>query len=72
VVVNAGIDDSRRLTGVSHYRRSSPPNSTRFSPTASWRCWELDSLTLGQQRTTMVAGDGEAVRLASGVDTGKL
>jgi hypothetical protein len=33
----------RRLTGVSHYRRSGPPNSIRFSPPASWRRGELDS-----------------------------
>jgi hypothetical protein len=61
-----------RLAGVSHYRRSGPPNSTRFSPTASWLRGELHSLTLGRQRMTAAAGDGEAVRLASGVDAGKL
>jgi hypothetical protein len=61
-----------RLAGVSRYRCSSPPNSARFSPTASWRRRELDSLTLGRQRTAVVAGDGEAVRLASGVDASKL
>jgi hypothetical protein len=38
----------------------------------SWRCGELDSLTLGWQRTVMAAGDGEVVQLASGVDDGKL
>jgi hypothetical protein len=62
----------RWLTGVSHYRCSSPPNSTRFSPTASWRRGELDLLTLGQQRMAVAAGDGEAVRLASGFDASKL
>jgi hypothetical protein len=62
----------RRLPGVSHYRHSDPPNSTRFSPTISWRRGELDSLTLGRQRTTVAAGDGEAIQLASGVDAGKL
>jgi hypothetical protein len=61
-----------RLTGVSRYRRSGPPNSTRFSPTALWRRGELDSLTLGRQRTAVAAGDGETVRLASGVDASKL
>jgi hypothetical protein len=39
---------------------------------ASWRCGELDSLTLGWQRTVVVASDGEAVRLASGVDAGMI
>jgi hypothetical protein len=76
VVVNAGMNDLRRLdrqgrrdrgnapgprrwlAGVSHYRRSGPPNSTRFSPTASWRRGELDSLTLGWQRTAVATGDG--------------
>jgi hypothetical protein len=62
----------QRLDGVSRYHRSGPPNSTRFSPTASWRCKELDSLTLGRQQTTVATGDGEAVQLASGIDTGKL
>jgi hypothetical protein len=38
----------------------------------SWRRGELDSLTLGRQRTVMAAGDGEVVQLASGVDDGKL
>jgi hypothetical protein len=38
----------------------------------SWRREELDSLTLGWQRTAVAAGNGEEVRLASGVDTGKL
>jgi hypothetical protein len=62
----------RRLTGVSRYSRSGPPNLARFSPKASWRRGELDSLTLGQQQTMVVTGDGEAVRLASGIDTSKL
>jgi hypothetical protein len=60
------------LAGVSHYRCSGPPNSTRFSPTTLWRHGELDSLTLRRQRTAVAAGDGEAVRLASSVDAGKL
>jgi hypothetical protein len=54
------------LAGVSHYRRSGPLNSTRFSPTAPWRRGELDSLTLWRQQTAVTAGDCEAVRLASG------
>jgi hypothetical protein len=62
----------RWLTGVSRYRRSGPPNSTRFSPTTLWRHRELDSLTLGRKRTTVAAGNSEAVWLASGVDAGKL
>jgi hypothetical protein len=37
-----------------------------------WQRGELDSLTLGRQWIAVVAGDGEAVRLASGVDVGKL
>jgi hypothetical protein len=61
-----------QLTEISRYRHSSPPKSTRFSPTASWRHEELDSLTLGRQRMMMVVSDGEAVRLASGIDAGKL
>jgi hypothetical protein len=65
-------DPWRWLTGVSRYQRSGPANSTRFSPTASWRHGELDSLTLGHQRTVVAAGDGEADRLASGVDADKL
>jgi hypothetical protein len=85
VAVNAGMDGSRRLsqqgcapglrwwlTRVSRYRCSGPPNSTWFSPTASWRRGELNSLTLGRQQTAVAAGDGEAVQLASCVDTGKL
>jgi hypothetical protein len=55
----------QRLTRVSHYWRSGPSNSTRFSPSASWRCGELNSLTLGRQRMVVAACDGEAVRLAS-------
>jgi hypothetical protein len=39
---------------------------------ASWRRGELDSLTLGWQRTIVAAGNNEAIRLASGVDAGKL
>jgi hypothetical protein len=62
----------RRLTGVSRYRRSGPPKSTRFSPMASWRRGELVSLTLGGYRTPVVVGNGEAVQLASGIDTSKL
>jgi hypothetical protein len=62
----------QRLAGVRCYQRSSPPNSTRFSPTASWRRRELDSLTLGWQQMVVAAGNGEAVRLASGVDAEKL
>jgi hypothetical protein len=62
----------RWLTGVSRYQRSGPASSTRFSPMASWRRRELDSLTLGRQQTAVAAGDDEAVRLASGVNTGKL
>jgi hypothetical protein len=62
----------RRLTRVSRYQRSGPPNSTRFSPMPSWRRGELDSLTLGWQRTAVAAGDGEAVQLASSIDVGKL
>jgi hypothetical protein len=61
-----------RLTRVSHYRCSGPPNSTRFSPTASWPRGELDSLTLGRQRTVLAVGDGETVRLALDVDASKL
>jgi hypothetical protein len=78
MVVNAGMDGSRRLgrqgwcTRVSRYRRSSPQNWTRFSPTTSWQRGELDSLTLERQRMVVAAGDGEAVRLASGVDAVKL
>jgi hypothetical protein len=80
VAVNAGMDGDRGgapgprwwLAGVSRYWRSGPPNSTRFSPTASWRCGQVDSLTLGRQRMAVAAGDGEAVQLASGVDAGKL
>jgi hypothetical protein len=49
-----------------------PPNWTRFSPMVSWRRGELDSLTLGRQQTTVAAGDGEAIRLASGIDAGRL
>jgi hypothetical protein len=61
-----------RLTRVSRYRCSGPPNSTRFSPTSSWRRGELDSLTLGRQQTAVATGDDEAVRLALGVDASKL
>jgi hypothetical protein len=39
---------------------------------ASWRCGELNFLTLGRQQTMVAAGEGEAVQLASGVDAGKL
>jgi hypothetical protein len=39
---------------------------------ASWRCGELDSLTMGWQRMAVAAGDDQAVRLASGVDAGML
>jgi hypothetical protein len=39
---------------------------------ASWRHRKLDSLTLGRHRTAVVAGDSEVVRLASGIDAGKL
>jgi hypothetical protein len=51
-----------RLTGVSRYRHSGSPNSTRSSPMTLWRCGDLDSLSLGWQRTTVVAGDGEVTR----------
>jgi hypothetical protein len=60
------------LAGISRYRLSGPPNSTRFSPTTSWRDGELDLLTLGWQQTAVATGDGEAVRLASGVNASKL
>jgi hypothetical protein len=39
---------------------------------ASWRCGELNLLTLGRQQTVVAAGEGEVVQLASGVDAGKL
>jgi hypothetical protein len=39
---------------------------------ASWRRGELDSLTLGRQRTVVAAGDGEAIQLALGINFGKL
>jgi hypothetical protein len=45
------------ITGVSRYRRSGPPNSTKFSPTALWRREEFGSLTLGRQQTAVAAGD---------------
>jgi hypothetical protein len=61
-----------RLAEVSRYRRSGPPNSTRFSHMTSWRRGELDSLTLRWQRAAVTAGNGEVVRLALSVDTGKL
>jgi hypothetical protein len=71
--IAAACPDPRRwLTGVICYWHFGPPNSTWFSPTTSWRRGELNSLTLGRQRTAVAAGDGEAVRLASGVDVGKL
>jgi hypothetical protein len=90
VVINAGMDGSRRLgrqgrrdhggapdpqwrlTGVSHYQRSDSPNSTRPSPTPSWRCGEPTLLTFGGSRATMVAGVGRAARRKVGVDGGRL
>jgi hypothetical protein len=39
---------------------------------ASWRRGELNSLTLGRQRTAVAASDGEAVWLGAGVNIGKL
>jgi hypothetical protein len=39
---------------------------------ALWQRGDLDSLTLGWQRTAVAAGVGEATWLASGVVTGKL
>jgi hypothetical protein len=47
------------LIGVSRYRCSGSPNSTRSSPTASWQCEDLDSLTSGWQQTAVAAGDIE-------------
>jgi hypothetical protein len=61
-----------QLTRVSRYQCSSPPNSARFSPMALWRRGELDSVTLGRQRMVVATGDGEAVRLASGINASKL
>jgi hypothetical protein len=86
MVVNTGMDDSRQgrrdrddvpdprrwLTRVSRYERSGSPNSTRSSPTASWWRRDLDSFTLGWQRTMVAAGDGEANRRKLGVDSGRL
>jgi hypothetical protein len=37
----------RWLTGIRCYRSSGSPNFTRYSPKASWRRGDLDSLTLG-------------------------
>jgi hypothetical protein len=68
-----GASGPRRwLTRVSRYRRSGSLNWTRSSPTTLWRCGDLDSLTLGWQRTAVVAGDGEATQLASGIFASKL
>jgi hypothetical protein len=39
---------------------------------ASWRRGELNSLTLGRQRTAVATSDGEAVWLGAGVNIGKL
>jgi hypothetical protein len=70
---HGGAPGPRRwLAGVKHYQCSGPPNSTRFSPMASWRRGELNSLTLGRQRTAVAASDGEAVWLGAGVNIGKL
>jgi hypothetical protein len=70
--VSAATGMQQRLTGVSRYLRSGSPNSIRSSPTASWRRGNLDSLTLGWQRTAVAAGDSEATRHKLGIDGGGL
>jgi hypothetical protein len=61
-----------RLTEVSHYQCFDSPNSTRSSPTTLWRCGDLDSLTLGWQRTVVAADDGEATQRKLSINGGEL
>jgi hypothetical protein len=60
------------LSGVGRYQRSGPLNTTRSSPTASWRRGELALLTLGWWWATVVASDGDTPCSSPRVDVRRL